>query len=372
MLELQGKYASARVFSDRAEDYALAQVRQLLDHPALAGSRVRVMPDVHPGRIGPVGFTATVKDRVMPGVVGVDIGCGITAAKLRGGRVEYGKLDAVIREAVPAGPRTRRTPHRFRERFDFARLRCGAHIDRERAAVSLGTLGGGNHFIELDRDEAGGLYVVIHSGSRRLGKEVADHYLKAGQKSLKAVGVDVPYELSWLEGGLLEDYLSDVSAAADFAALNREAILDSLCKGMKWKVTDLWSCVHNYVDTGGGEAVLRKGAISAGKGERVIIPINMRDGVLIGTGKGHPDWNESAPHGAGRVLDRAAVRERYTVSQFRKAVEGVYSPSVGKETLDEAPFAYRGIEEILAAVAETVTIEQTLKPVYNFKAGGDD
>lgn len=372
MRELNGNYTTALAFSDCTEEYALAQVQQLINQPALTGSKVRIMPDVHPGKIGPVGFTATVTDRVMPGIVGIDIGCGVTVAKLKGSRVEYRKLDAVIRENVPSGYQICQTPHRFCDRFDFSRLHCARHIDRNRAARSLGTLGGGNHFIELDRDDNGDLYIVIHSGSRHLGKETAEHYLKAGQKRLKAIGVNVPYELSWVEGALLDDYLNDVSEVQKFADINREAILDSLCKGMKWKVTELWTCVHNYIDTGGREAILRKGAISAKKGETVIIPINMRDGVLMGYGKGNPNWNESAPHGAGRILNRSAVRERYTVSQFKKAMQGVYSPSIGKETLDEAPFAYRGTKEILAAVSETVTIEKTLKPVYNFKAGGNE
>ena len=370
MKELQGKHTNAKIFSDGVEQYALAQIQMLIDHPAFAGSKVRVMPDVHPGTIGPIGFTATVGGSVLPGVVGIDLGCGMTMAVLKQTKVEFPKLDTVIREGVPAGYRVRRIPHRFVGSFDFSRLLCFRHIHREKAENSLGTLGGGNHFIELDRSSSGELCVVIHSGSRHLGKEVSEYYLTEGQKYWKDKGEAVPYELTPLEGGLMDAYVHDVSIVQEYAALNREAILDELCRGMKWKVQETRSCIHNYLDTGGEGMILRKGAISAKVGEKLIIPINMRDGVILGTGKGNPDWNASAPHGAGRIMSRTEVKQNFTVSAFKKEMQGIYSTSIGADTLDEAPFAYRGLEEIRAAVGDTLTIEDVLKPIYNFKAGG--
>lgn len=372
MKELNGVCTSAKIFTDSIEDYSIAQIQMLIDNPAFSGSTVRIMPDVHPGKVGTVGFTATVTDRILPQVVGIDIGCGMTLAKLKQQKTEFQRLDTVIRDRIPSGPQIRKNPHRFSNAFDFTALRCGRHIQTERAKRSLGSLGGGNHFIELDTDDQGDLYVVIHSGSRHLGKEVTEHYLRAGQQQLKAQGVPCPYELTCLEGGLMEDYLHDVAVVQEFAALNREAILDELAKGMKWKVQERYSCAHIYIDMTGTVPILRKGAISAKAGEPVIIPTNMRDGVILGTGKGNSDWNESAPHGAGRIHKRSSVKEQFTVSQFKKEMRGIYSTCIGRDTLDEGPFAYRKLDEIAGAVSDTVTIEKILKPVYNFKAGGEE
>lgn len=373
---LSGAYTSAKIFTDTIEDYALAQIQILIDHPAFQGSRVRIMPDVHPGKVGTIGFTATVSHRVLPNVVGGDIGCGVTLAKLKQTKAEFQKLDVVIREIVPSGAMTRKKPHRFGADFDAARLRCAEHVNLERTARSLGTLGGGNHFIEMDRDEEGSLYVVIHSGSRHLGTEVTAYYLNAGQQYLKKQGIQVPYEMVYLEGALMEDYIHDVSVVQEFAALNREAILDELTKGMQWKLQECYSCAHNYIDTSktseGGVPVIRKGAISAKEGERVIIPINMRDGVILGTGLGNEDWNSSAPHGAGRIMKRQDVKTHFTVSQYKKEMQGIYSSCIGKGTLDEAPMAYRSLEQIKDTLLETVKIDRILKPVYNFKAGGEE
>lgn len=370
MRELSGTYTSAKIFTDIVEDYALAQLQMLIDNEAFQESKVRVMPDVHPGKVGTIGFTATVTGRrLMPNVVGIDIGCGMTLAKLKQKKVEFQKLDTVIRDSIPSGNGVRKEPHRYIERFDFSSLRCNAHIDKARAIRSLGSLGAGNHFIEVDKDSEDGLYVVIHSGSRYLGKEVAEYYLNAGQQRLKAQRIQVPYELTYIEDDLLDDYIHDVSIVQEFAELNREAMLDVLAKGMKWKILEVDSCVHNYIDTTGDTPIIRKGAISARDGEKVIIPVNMRDGVIIGTGKGNPEWNYSAPHGAGRIMKRTDVKEKFTVSDFKKEMKGIYSSSIGKGTLDEAPFAYRGLEEIADAIKETVTIDQIIRPVYNYKAG---
>ena len=332
------------------------------------------MPDVHPGKVGTIGFTATMTEQILPSVVGNDIGCGMTLARLKHSRTDFQKLDVVIRETVPSGTSLRKKPHRFGEDFDLAELLCAEHINVDRTARSLGTLGGGNHFLELDQDEEGDLYVVIHSGSRHLGTAVIEYYLKTGQQRLKKQGIEVPYELVYLEGSLLADYIHDVELVQKFAQLNREAILDELAKGMQWKLSETYSCAHNYIDTDVpasiGQPIIRKGAISAKAGESVIIPINMRDGVILGTGIGNEDWNYSAPHGAGRVMKRQDVKASFTLSKYKKEMKGVYSSCIGKETLDEAPFAYRNIEQIADAISETVKIDKILKPVYNFKAGG--
>lgn len=375
MQVLNGKYTSAKIFTDTIEEYALAQLQLLVDHSAFEGSRIRIMPDVHPGKVGTIGFTATVTERILPSVVGNDIGCGMTLAKLKNTRTDFPKMDVIIRENVPSGASLRKRPHRFGADFDLAELLCAEHINLDRTARSLGTLGGGNHFLELDQDEEGNLYVVIHSGSRHLGTAVMEYYLTAGQRHLKKQGIDVPYELVYLEGSLLADYIHDVKVVQKFAQLNRDAILDELIKGMQWKVSETYSCAHNYIDTDVqaaiGQPIIRKGAISAKAGESVIIPINMRDGVILGTGIGNEDWNYSAPHGAGRVIKRQDVKASFTVFQYKKEMKGVYSSCIGKGTLDEAPFAYRGIEQIVDAISETVKIDKILKPVYNFKAGGE-
>lgn len=366
---VDGAYASAKVFTDAAEDYAIAQIQQLCSLEAFAGCKIRVMPDVHPGKVGTVGFTATAGPKILPNVVGIDIGCGITLAKLKQKKAEFQKLDTVIRENIPSGFQIRKKAHRFSGEASLEDLKCSRHIHMEKAKLSLGTLGGGNHFIEIDKDGEGCLYAAIHSGSRHLGKEVAEYYLREGQGYLKGLGKQVPYELTYLEGHLREGYLHDMQILQEFASLNRGIILDELVRGMKWKVQEVISSVHNYVDTSCNPPVLRKGAVSAREGEQVILPVNMRDGILLGTGLGNEDWNYSAPHGAGRLIKRDAVKHKFTVSDFKAEMRGIYCSCIGKDTLDEAPFAYRSLEEIKGQIADTVEIQQRLCPVYNFKAG---
>ena len=366
---VEGKYTSAMIFTDSVEDYALSQLQMICDNAAFAGSKIRIMPDVHPGKVGPIGFTATVTDWVLPAIVGIDIGCGMTMAKIKAKRVEGQQLDKVIRERVPSGSAIRKNPHRYAMDYDIARLNCAEHLRLDKAAKALGTLGGGNHFIEVDRDDEGQLYVIIHSGSRHLGKEVAEYYMSEGYKALKQKGETVPFELTYLEGELMCRYMQDVAYVQEYAALNRAAMMDEILQGMKWKAVETYSCVHNYIDVQQDVPVIRKGAISAKAGERVIIPINMRDGVIIGTGKENEEWNCSAPHGSGRIMKREDAKSRHTLTEFKKAMKGVYSTCVSRETLDEAPFAYRGMEEIIANVKETIEIDRILKPVYNFKAG---
>ncbi len=373
MKNISGSFAMAKFMTDDVEDYAIAQVKQLCDQSAFEGCKIRLMPDVHPGKVGPIGFTSSLGDMVMPAVVGVDIGCGMTMAKLsKKCKVDFQKLDKVIQVRIPGIPKNNRVLHRFADEYDFDELRCGEHIDVDRAVRSIGTLGGGNHFIELDRDEQGSILCIIHSGSRYLGKAVCDYYMREGHKRIQVAGSDMAYELTWLEGALKEDYLHDMKKTVEFAELNRKAILDEIVKGMKWKIDDTVSCVHNYIDIEAEVPMIRKGAISAQKDETVIIPINMRDGVILGKGLGNEAWNYSAPHGAGRIMNRSQVSEHYTVSQFKKVMKGIYSPSIGKGTLDEAPFAYRGLDDIAGAINETVKITSILKPIYNFKAGGEE
>ena len=381
MLTIYGKYTTATVYTVENQEYALEeyarkQLQMICDHPSAEGSKIRVMPDVHPGKVGTIGLTMTVGDCILPSLVGVDIGCGMTITKVKAKGIHFDQLDAVVRENVPAGPRIREKEHKYADRIDLSELKCYKNINARKAGRSIGTLGGGNHFIEVDKDEDGDIYLVVHSGSRHLGMEVAEYYLRTGQKEnqMKKQGY-APYEMTCLTGDLMEDYLSDIRIIQEYARLNRDAIIESIISGMKWKAEESFTCIHNYVDfsdvsSDDGKPILRKGAISAKEGERVVIPINMRDGVILGTGLGNTEWNCSAPHGAGRIYRRSEVAEHHTVSEFKKAMDGVYSSCIGKDTLDESPFAYRGIDDILSVIGDTVKVDKIIKPVFNYKAGG--
>ena len=303
MITIYGKFTNAIVYTTENETYAIdeyarRQLQLICDHPSAAGSKIRVMPDVHAGKVGTIGLTMTVGASLLPSLVGVDIGCGMTLAKIIQKIIEYQKLDTVIRETVPVGPRVRKTFHKFVNMLALENLHCFKAIDMLKAERSIGTLGGGNHFIEADRDEEGALYLVVHSGSRHLGMEVTSYYLKEGQKaSQKNKQGYASYDMTCLDGELLEHYLHDLEIVQDFARYNREAIIDEIVRGMKWKVLDSDTCIHNYVDFSGKTPVLRKGAISAKMGERVIIPMNMRDGIILGTGLGNEDWRRTARGG---------------------------------------------------------------------------
>ena len=374
MKTIHGVYTSAKIFNTEKEnntmdDYALAQLKALCDNQAFDGCTIRIMPDVHPGKVGTIGFTSTLGKQVLPNVIGIDIGCGMSLAKVKGKTKEFQKLDVVIRDHVPSGYSIRKTIHSMAQELDLTKLLCYKHIFEEKARLSLGTLGGGNHFIELDVDDEKNTYLVVHSGSRHLGKEVTEYYLSMGQRQLKSKGIEIPYETTYLEGELLDAYLHDLAIVQEFASLNREIILAEITKHMKWKILDSYSCIHNYVDFRLDTPILRKGAISAQMDESVIIPINMRDGILLGKGLGNADWNYSAPHGAGRIMKREDVKANYTVSNFKSAMKGIYSSCINKETLDEAPFAYRDLNSIQDAIQETVAMEKVIKPIYNFKAG---
>lgn len=366
MKTVKGIYAEAKIFTEDVEAYAEAQVKMICDNEVAQGSMICLMPDIHPGKVGPIGLAMNVTDKVIPQLLGVDIGCGMTCVKLNKDNAEFQKLDRVIRENVPSGFAIRREPHHMAEEFSYEGLHCLRHISRERAERSLGTLGGGNHFIELDKGEDGGMYLVVHTGSRHLGEEVAGYYTKLADSRLKQQGRDVPYYMSYLEGDDRMAYMEDVQIIQQYAECNRQIIVREILKGMKWKAEEQFSVAHNYIDASG---VLHKGSISAGSGERVIIPVNMKEGIILGIGKGNQEWNNSAPHGSGRRLKREEVKSHYTVSEFKKEMKGVYSSCVGAETLDEAPFAYRSLTELAERIRDTVEITEILRPVYNFKAG---
>lgn len=372
MKQIIGKYAKADIFTDNVEDYALAQIQMLCNHVAFEDCIIKVMPDVHPGKVGTIGFTSTVNNKIMINVVGIDIGCGVSMMKTNIKKMEHKKLDTVIRDRIPSGFGLRKFPHQYLDFIDLNTLYCINHISKKELNniyLSLGTLGGGNHFIEIDKDDDGYMYITVHSGSRRLGKAVTEYYLDAGQRYLKSIGLDVPYELTYLEGDLMNMYIHDIKIVQYFALLNRYTIINEILNGMKIKHGERYDCAHNYI---GIDNILRKGAISAYENHTVIIPINMKDGIILGTGKGNRDYNYSAPHGAGRILKRDEVKNNHTLSEYKKIMKGIHSPSINKNTLDEAPFAYRSIDQILPYIEDTVKIDKILKPWYNFKADGKE
>ncbi len=373
-ITINGRYSSAVIYTSANEEtaldgYAQVQIQNLCNNEVSMDSVIRIMPDVHPGKVCTIGLTMTIGKRIMPEVLGLDLGCGITVAKVRGVRKEWQKLDSLIQKSIPSGFNHRKEKHRFTQKLELTKLNSFHHIREDSVLAALGTLGGGNHFIEVNVDSKGDTYLMVHSGSRSLGAELSAWYLNVGHRELAQKGIECPYELTWLEGCLKEQYLEDADFANKYASLNRLAIISDICKGMKWKVEDTFESIHNYADISGAKPLLRKGAISAKKDERVIIPANMKDGAILGIGLGNADWNYSAPHGSGRIYNRKEVKNHFTVSAFKKEMKGIYSSCIGKETLDEAPFAYRSLEEIKFALKPTVEVLDILKPVYNFKAG---
>ncbi|MCI8847903.1 MAG: RtcB family protein [Oscillibacter sp.] len=402
MLEVSGKYNQAKIFTDVVDQASIAQVIALCNQEFTAGSRIRLMPDIHAGAGCTIGATMTITDKVVPNLVGVDIGCGMETVRVREDHMELQKLDKLIYERIPSGFAIREKPHRFLERVDLDELCCAKHMDLLRAEKSLGTLGGGNHFIEVDRDDGGQLYVIVHSGSRRLGLEVAHYYQEQGYKVLnrtddasiaqliadmKAEGrqkeiqkelkrlknqkqTSIPYPLAYVSGDLFAQYIHDMKIVQRYAMLNRKAMMDEILKGMKLHAEEQFTTIHNYIDT--DAMILRKGSVSAQAGEKLLIPINMRDGSLLCVGKGNEDWNFSAPHGAGRLMSRAKAKQSFTVSEFKKQMADVYTTSVSKSTLDECPMAYKGMEDILNNIGPTAEVEKIIRPIYNFKAGDED
>ncbi|MCX7779928.1 MAG: RtcB family protein [Negativicutes bacterium] len=391
---ITGQYNQALVFTDNIEEKAAQQILELCNQEFASGSRIRIMPDTHAGMGCTIGTTMTIKDKVVPNMVGVDIGCGMYVSRLGKTKIDFAKLDQVIKTFVPSGFAVRAKPHEYNAGINLDRLRCRKAVNTVRARLSIGTLGGGNHFIEVNVDDEGDLYLVIHSGSRYLGKQIAEHYQERASKEilqqiseaiikeckaagrekeiqqrLKAAKAKVNKHLAFLTGDAVEEYLHDMRIAQQYAAYNRKAIAEVITREMGFRVEGSFSTIHNYIDL--DEMMLRKGAISAKKGETVIIPINMRDGSIIAVGKGNEDWNNSAPHGAGRLMSRTHARKSLSLEAFKKSMTGIYTTTVSKDTLDEAPAAYKPMEEIIANMAPAVDILKIIKPLYNFKAAGD-
>lgn len=398
MIEIQGKYNTAKCFTDNLEEAAARQILSVCDQPAFAGCKLRIMPDVHAGMGCTIGTTMTIRDKIVPGMVGVDIGCGMETVKLAEKEIDFAALDALIRAKIPSGRDVRQLHHPLNYEIDLNELRCSPYVNLARARLSLGTLGGGNHFIEVDRNDEGELYLVVHSGSRHLGLEVCNYYQDQGRFAMwggaryqldqkiaeyKAAGrhkeiqsmlremkkeheISVPKALAWVEGRLFDDYIHDMRIIQRFAVLNRKAMTDVILTGMGLTRVEEFTTIHNYIDT--DSMILRKGSVSARAGEKLLIPINMRDGSLICVGKGNEDWNCSAPHGAGRLMSRKQAAATLSMDEYRAEMAGVYTTCVVEDTIDESPMAYKSLDEIVSQIGPTADIVERIRPVYNFKA----
>ena len=400
--EVSGKYNTAKIFTDNIEPEAVAQIISLCNQRAFEGSKIRIMPDVHAGKGCTIGTTMTIVDKVIPNLVGVDIGCGMHVADLGiyEGDIDLAEVDDIIRQYVPAGFSVRGKAHRFERNVDIESMCCYGKIkgSENRILLSVGTLGGGNHFIEIDKDENGRLFLVVHTGSRNLGVAVATYYqneawrrlsakfgkeardeiitrlkeegrqseISAELKNLTAT-CGVQKEFAYCEGSLFSEYMHDMKIVQEYASWNRRAIVDEILGYLDITAVDVFETIHNYIDI--ENRILRKGSVSAQKGEKLIIPMNMRDGSLICIGKGNPDWNFSAPHGAGRLMSRSRAKDEISLEDFKESMKGIYTSSVGFGTIDESPMAYKPMESIVSNIGDTVDIIGIIKPVYNFKAG---
>lgn len=398
MIQVTGAHNTALCYCAELEGAAQKQIQTVCDQEAFQDSKIRIMPDVHAGMGCTIGTTMTITDKIVPGMVGVDIGCGMETVRLAERTLDLAALDACIHAQIPCGRAIRNMPHVYHEALTLSQLRCAKHVNLSRAHHSIGTLGGGNHFIEVGRAEDGALYLVVHSGSRHLGNEVAKYYQAEGLRALcgnadfqleetianlKVQGreqeiqetiqrqkaqrhISVPQELAYVEGALFEDYIHDMKLIQHFATLNRQAMTDIILRGMNLTAAEEFTTIHNYIDT--DAMILRKGAVSAQAGEKLLIPINMRDGSLICIGRGNADWNYSAPHGAGRLMSRKAAFARLSMEEYEAEMAGIYSSCVVADTLDESPMAYKPMDEIIAQIAPTAEIISRIKPIYNFKA----
>lgn len=400
MFEIKGKVNTAVCYAAVVEEEAIEQIRRMCDYEFTEGSKIRIMPDVHAGKGCTIGTTMTINGKVVPNIVGVDIGCGMYTVELGPVNIDFERVDATVHE-IPSG---RGVWEGRMERFDLTGLACYRSLKQtKRLERSLGTLGGGNHFIEIDVASDGNKYLVIHSGSRNLGKQVAELYqalavdlnlgkanyfeqrdeiirtykeqgrrseIQAALKSLeaewKAKEPTMPADLCYLYGTYLEDYLHDVEICQQFARRSRERMAEIILEKTGMTARSSFHTIHNYIDT--KEMILRKGSIAAHAGELVLIPINMRDGSVLARGKGNPEWNFSAPHGAGRLMSRMKARETLNLEAYRKTMEGIYTTSVNESTLDEAPMAYKSLDDILDVIRDSVDVIEVLKPIYNFKA----
>ena len=404
MLEIKGKINTAICYANIIEDGAIEQIRRMCDYALTEGSKIRIMPDVHAGKGCTIGTTMTITDKACPNIVGVDIGCGMYTVKINEKDLDFAKIDEAC-HYIPSGMNVWEGR---KEHFDMTGLKCYRYLkDSRRLERSLGTLGGGNHFIEIDKASDGTFYLVIHSGSRNLGKQVAEYYqqlaidlhmgkedyfkkrdeiiatykaegrrgeiqtaLKELKNSFETQDLLIPNDICWLYGTFLDDYLHDVEVCQKFAKRSRELMAETLFERTGLTAGENFHTIHNYIDT--DEMILRKGAIAAHKGEKILIPINMRDGVVLATGKGNPEWNYSAPHGAGRLMSRSQAKENLSMEAYRAAMEGIYTTSVNEKTLDEAPMAYKSLEDIIDVIKDSVDIIDIMKPVYNFKASDEE
>ncbi len=400
MIEIKGKMNTALCYAKVVEKEAIEQIRRMCDYPMTEGSQIRIMPDVHAGKGCTIGTTMTINGKAVPNVVGVDIGCGMYTVNLGKADIDFEKVD----EAAHFIPSGRDIWDGRIERFDLTDLACYRQLkETKRLAKSLGTLGGGNHFIEIDEASDGTKYLVIHSGSRNLGKQVAELYQKLAvnldrgygeylekreeiirtykeqgrrkeiQEALKQLHFKVyeseptmPEDLCYLSGRYLEDYLHDVVICQAFAKRNREKMAELLLERTGMTGGEAFHTIHNYIDT--EEMILRKGAIAAHKGEKVLIPINMRDGSVLAVGKGNPDWNFSAPHGAGRLMSRMDAKAKLSMKEYEESMKGIYTTSVNEYTLDESPMAYKSLDDIIDVIKDSVDVIDIMKPIYNFKA----
>lgn len=368
MIELQGKYNTAKVFTDNMENAAISQIISMLNEPGMEGSTIRIMPDVHSGKGCTIGTTMTLHDKVVPSLVGVDIGCGMLTVKLREKAIDYKELDKCILKNVPSGMKRRAIAHEYIKNTHIDKLLCQDHLKMNKISKSLGTLGGGNHFIEIDKSANDELYLVIHTGSRCLGKQIAEYYQQKADEMAEILKTKTGESInfSYCEGDLFDAYIHDMKIAQEYAYWNRMAIANEITKGMSLTIDNIFETIHNYIDM--DSMILRKGAISCRNGEQVLIPMNMRDGSLLCIGKGNPDWNYSGPHGAGRILSRSQAKDMINIEDFTDTMSGIYTSSIGRSTLDESPFAYKPIDEIKENIKDTVEIIDTIRPTYNFKA----
>lgn len=395
MIYVKGKKTKAKIFTNSPQHTAIDQIEELCDQEFMEDLKVRIMPDYHAGKGCVIGTTIEIKDKVVPNLVGVDIGCGITTMKIKNKEVDYSKLDNVIRKYIPGGKNVHEDIHISRHVPRAESHNFKAHVLSDVwTNKSLGTLGGGNHFIELSVDEEKNCYLTVHTGSRYVGAKISRYYQNQAVKSMKNIDVKltidklkaegrhteierivqevkknqtkIPKDLAYVEGKLFTDYLHDIKLTQEYAVENRKYICETIVDKMGWVVEDSFDTIHNYIDT--DTMILRKGAVSAEKGERLVIPINMRDGSIIGIGKGNEDWNYSSPHGAGRLLSRRKAKDQLDMEEFKETMKGVWSTSVGYSTLDEAPNAYKSMQEIVDMIGDTVEIVKIIKPVYNFKA----
>jgi len=400
MVEIKGQYNTAICYTDELEESAERQIKSVCDQIEFSGSKIRIMPDVHAGMGCSIGTTMTITDKIVPGMVGVDIGCGMETVEIAEREIDFEKLDELIRREIPYGREVREIHHPFNCEIALKELRCRGNANIDRARRSIGTLGGGNHFIEVDRADDGRLFIVVHSGSRHIGNEVAKYYQDQAYKELggnskaqisgvvkqlkdegraqeieetikrlkseSAAKVAIPKDLSYVTGQLFDDYIHDMKLIQQFAVLNRKAMMDVILTGMGLTRVDTFTTIHNYIDT--DTMILRKGSVSAKADEKLLIPINMRDGSLICVGKGNEEWNCSAPHGAGRLMSRTAAKRDLSMDEYRAEMDGIFTTCVVKDTLDEAPMAYKSIDEIVRQIGPTADIVERIKPIYNFKA----